>query len=94
MASTHEFLIVYPWKLLGYIPLQCHIYNNIFITLPYMNGPFVFWKRVLNFCWIKFPCTESNVQVTVERFVFSLLSYLFLYNTKKETIGQMGQTKK
>ncbi|KAF5823800.1 hypothetical protein HanXRQr2_Chr01g0042221 [Helianthus annuus] len=40
-----------------------------------MNRPFVFWKRVLNFCWIKFPCTESNIQVTVDRFVFSLLSY-------------------
>ncbi|MFS7908937.1 hypothetical protein Hanom_Chr01g00088951 [Helianthus anomalus] len=49
-----------------------------------MNGPFVFWKRVLNFCWIKFPCTESNIQVTVDRFEFSLLSYLFLHNTKKK----------
>ncbi|MFS7908943.1 hypothetical protein Hanom_Chr01g00089021 [Helianthus anomalus] len=83
MARTRELVIVYPWMLLGYIALQCHIYNNIIITLPYMNGPFVFWKRVLNLCWIKFPCTESNIQVTVERFVFSLLSYLFLYKTKK-----------
>ncbi|MFS7908952.1 hypothetical protein Hanom_Chr01g00089141 [Helianthus anomalus] len=36
-----------------------------------MNRTFVFWKRVLNLCWIKFLCTESNVQVTVERLVFS-----------------------